>query len=92
MRAVRFNQTAVRDLQKIARYSEGEWGSVQKERTLDRIARACEMLIAFPHLGIESRVKGVYQRVVPKLPFILLYQITETDILIVQILHMRQDS
>lgn len=87
MRRVVFLRSALRDLDVIAEFSRKQWGETRSHKTLALIKDATYVLGEHPKLGTPSRVTGVYQRPVPRVPFIILYQVSAGAITIVAIVH-----
>ena len=48
-------------------------------------------LITFPRMGCIGRVEGTRELVVPELPYILVYRITDTEVHILRVFHAKQD-
>ena len=67
---------------------------VAATQVIARIRLAAEQLTEFPRMGHAGRVKGTLEWVVRGLPYIIVYQIDQTDpdvILILGIFHAAQD-
>jgi toxin ParE1/3/4 len=56
-----------------------------------RIRMAAERLTEFPRMGHAGRVAGTYEWVVRGLPYIIVYQIDATEVLILGVFHGAQD-
>jgi toxin ParE1/3/4 len=55
-----------------------------------RIDRCVQRLEAFPHSGRAGTVLGTRELVVPRLPFIVVYCVTATEVQILRVLHDKQ--
>jgi toxin ParE1/3/4 len=51
------------------------------------IARHTGRLRRFPHLGRPGRIDGTRELPLPRTPFIIVYRLTEEDIILLRILH-----
>ena len=56
-----------------------------------RILRDVEGLIAFPKRGRPGRVAGTRELVIPSLPYIVVYGIGSTEVVIYRVVHGAQD-
>jgi toxin ParE1/3/4 len=57
---------------------------------LDRIEQHVEHLREHPEMGRFGRVKGTRELVVPKTPYIVVYRLTETEAVLLRVLHGAQ--
>lgn len=87
---VRWTEPAADDLEHIADYLT-EHAPATATRDVRAIYRAAEELTSFPHRGRPGRREGTRELVLtPPLPYVIVYQVTESAVLIVRILHSRQ--
>ena len=70
---VRFSAAAVADLESIRDYI-AQNNPQAAERVLTRIGDAIELLREFPKLGHSGAVDGTMEMVVPRLPYIIVYE------------------
>ena len=82
---------AERDLEKISRYTEEMWGIEQRIKTALQLKTTLQFLEVYPDCGQPTDRLNVFVVVVPKLPFIFLYKILKSEILVLQILHSKQN-
>lgn len=57
---------------------------------LDRIAETESLLTQYPHLGRPGRVADTREMVVTRTPFIIVYASDATSIIVLRVLHGRQ--
>ena len=58
---------------------------------LDRVLTAVEGLAEFPFRGRPGRVEGTRELVLPGLPWLAVYAVEGTDVLVLRFLHGAQD-
>jgi plasmid stabilization system protein ParE len=60
---------------------------------IDRILESAEQLDRFPHIGRIGRAPGTYELVVPGLPFVVVYQVSADDdvVIVIGVFHCAQD-
>ena len=78
---------ALSDLQAISEYIEQD----RNLETANRIARivyeTVQSLRTMPYRGRYGRVEGTRELVIPRLPYIAVYQVSEDHVLVLNILH-----
>jgi plasmid stabilization system protein ParE len=89
---VRLSAVAEADLVAIIQQTKSEWGDEQAKLLKVRFQSALVFLSEFPHCGRATRRPSVYARVIPKLPFVILYKLDKETITILQIKHTKRDS
>jgi toxin ParE1/3/4 len=62
----------------------------QARKVVQRIRRAAEGLEDFPYLGRVGDVPGTRERVLSRLPYIIVYTVSEERIEIVRVIHQKQ--
>jgi plasmid stabilization system protein ParE len=94
----RFTPAAKSDLDELIAYLEDAAGVEMADRFIDAVQDLLELLMVTPGLGRRYRFKSgrtlEMRRFVLKAPFeqwIVFYTVTETDILVEQILHGARD-
>jgi toxin ParE1/3/4 len=91
MTDIRWSHSARRDYRNII-----EWLADRNLAAADRIADAIERAVAnladMPQIGRIGRVPGTRELVVPRTPYVVIYQIDDTDdrILLLRMLHGAQ--
>jgi toxin ParE1/3/4 len=60
---------------------------------VERLFESVEHLAAFPHMGHGGRDEGTYEWVVPRLPYIVVYEIhaERDEVIIAAVVHGAQD-
>jgi toxin ParE1/3/4 len=61
------------------------------ERVQRSIARAIELLKFFPHIGRPGSVKGTREKPVKSLPYIVVYTIEDSALIVLRVYHGAQD-
>src|SRR5262245_26084545 len=83
---VRWQRGAILDLKQIAAYIR-EDNPRAAQRVYQIIRKHVSRLSDFPEMAREGRVEGTRELVIPKLPYIAVYRITETEVRILKIMH-----
>ena len=89
-RGYRFSVAAARDLVEIGTYTQQTWGVAQRRVYLNRLQKCFETLSVQPKLG-KSRSELPGMRGFHHDHHVIFYMATPDDILIVRVLHERQD-
>ena len=88
--AVRFHQTALRDLEHI-RDTIAEADPAAATSVLVRIDHSITMLDTFPDLGRPGLVPGTREKPVPRTPYVVVYErVGAKELWILTIIHGRQ--
>jgi toxin ParE1/3/4 len=60
---------------------------------VDRLFSSAELLISFPFVGHVGRVPGTFEWVVPRLPYIVVYEVDQAkgQVLVTAVFHGAQD-
>ena len=63
------------------------------EAVVDRVFASIELLVSFPYMGRPGRDEGTREWVVPRLPYIVVYEVHEDrgDVIIIAVFHGAQD-
>jgi len=48
-------------------------------------------LVVFPRMGHVGRLEGTRELVVPDVPYILVYRVTDTEVQVIRVFHAKQD-
>ncbi|MGH2614809.1 MAG: type II toxin-antitoxin system RelE/ParE family toxin [Thermomicrobiales bacterium] len=80
------------DLRDAVVFSEQRWGKSQRREYERSIASALDALATFPHLGRSRPDYGRAFYSFPVRQHVIVYQVTETDIIVVRLLHVRRDA
>jgi len=85
------SDNADRDLRNILVFTEQQWGKAQRRTYRQRFIEAFAELLRFPELGPARPELGQGIRARRVGQHVVIYQATETELLIVRILHVRRD-
>ena len=91
-RSIRFTPQARRDLHQILLYSRRTWGAQQKARYQAAIDHSLDLLVEYPMLGEACEDLFPGGRRHPVEQHIIFYRIQDGRIVVVGILHARQDT
>ena len=83
---IRITKPAVDDLQEVENYIRQDNPSAAA-RTVLRVLEAIEYLATFPTIGRTGRVPETRELVVSGTPFIVMYQLRQSTIFILRVLH-----
>jgi len=87
-----FDDRALADLEGIYRWIAQDSPRAAKA-VVDRIFASTELLASFPYMGRAGRDEGTREWVVPRLPYIVVYEVHEDrgDVIVVAVFHGAQD-
>jgi toxin ParE1/3/4 len=87
-----FDDQALADLESIFSWIAQDSPSNAKV-VVDRLFGAAELLISFPFMGHVGRVPGTFEWVVPRLPYILVYEVDQAEgqVIVTAVFHGAQD-
>ena len=87
-----FDDRALADLEGIYHWIAPESSRVAR-RVVDRILASTELLASFPYMGRAGRDEGTREWVVPRLPYIVVYEVHEDrdEVIVVAVFHGAQD-
>jgi len=88
---VKLSAVAEADLVAIIQQTKSEWGDEQAKLLKVKFQSTLVFLSEFPYCGQATRRLSVYVRVIPKLPFVILYKLDKETITILQIKHTKRD-
>ena len=87
---IRYTPSALKNLEDIGAYIALE-NPRAAERVFHKIRATIESLAFFPLLGHPGHVEGTLEFVVPGLPYIIVYRITEDEMHILNVFHGAQE-
>lgn len=85
-------QAARSDLAGIERYGEANWGRARARAYIDALWAQLVLLAARPAIGRSRTEVGPGLRSFPFESHVIFYEMVEPGILVIRILHMRQDA
>jgi plasmid stabilization system protein ParE len=87
-----FDEQAISDLENIYSWIAQDSPSIAK-KVVQRLFSSVELLMSFPFMGHVGRDLDTFEWVVPRLPYIVVYQIDRAGqrILVTAVLHGAQD-
>jgi len=86
-----FSPAAIHDLEEIVRYSLREWGSVRAKRYDSSLRQGILHLAHHPNLGQARPEFGQSIRSFSVESHVVIYEATDTDLIVLRIIHPRQD-
>lgn len=89
MRAVVWADDALRDFES-ALFHIAQENPVAASLVADRIEATADALAQMP-IGHQGRVKGTYEKLVLKTPYIIAYALSDTVVTIVRVIHGSRD-
>ena len=87
---IEWSPDAVSDLETISEHIEQDRGLEAANRVARAIYNAVQSLRAMPYRSRMGRVEGTRELVVPSLPYLVVYQVSQERILVLSILHGAQ--
>jgi plasmid stabilization system protein ParE len=87
-----FDDRALADLEGIYRWIAQDSPSTTKA-VVDRLFGSIELLISFPFMGHAGPVPATLEWVVPRLPYIVVYEVDQTreQVIVTAVFHGAQD-
>lgn len=82
---------AVADIEQISRYTKAEWGERQAKRYLLDLRKQIDFAAEFPGVGSAAMDLPPEYRKVRSGSHRAIYRCTETDLIVVRIVHERED-
>jgi toxin ParE1/3/4 len=83
---LRYKARSLGDIERIRGYIS-QFDARATDGVAERIERAINRLMAFPLSGRRGTIEGTRLLVVPNLPYIVVYRVTEDTIDIISVLH-----
>jgi toxin ParE1/3/4 len=87
-----FDDRALGDLEGIYRWIAQDSPKAAKA-VVERIFASTELLASFPYMGRAGREEGTREWVVPRLPYIVVYEVHEDrdEVVVIAVFHGAQD-
>jgi len=87
-----FDERALVDLEGIFNWIAKD-NSIAAKAVVERIFASTEHLVSFPEMGHFGRDEGTYEWVVPRLPYIVVYEIdrSQSRIVVIAVVHGARD-
>jgi toxin ParE1/3/4 len=88
-----FDDDAISDLENIFNWIAADSPSAAK-KVVQRLFTSAELLISFPFMGHAGREPNTFEWVVPRLPYIVIYEVDRARerIVVTAVLHGAQDK
>ena len=80
-------KSALADAESLVTYTKSEWGQVQAEKLIDVLEQTTVFLSNSPKLSRRVRRKNTYVLVLPKVPFVIVYHMSEEKVYVNQVIH-----
>jgi addiction module RelE/StbE family toxin len=87
---IEWSSAAVADLQAITQWIEQDRGIETANRIARRIYEAVQSLRTMPYRGRYGRIENTRELVLPRLPYLVVYQISEERLVVLNVLHGAQ--
>jgi plasmid stabilization system protein ParE len=87
MLKVSWREDAINEVAHIVEYTKAEWGHSQSKKLVEVFEQAQNVIATSPKLGKRVRRKNVYVYILPKVPFVFLYEFNGEEIFINQVIH-----
>ena len=87
---IEWSPNAVSDLKSISEYIEKDRSLEAANRVAREIYNSIQTLRTMPHRGRPGRIENTRELVVPRLPYIVVYQVSAEHLLILNIVHGAQ--
>jgi toxin ParE1/3/4 len=87
-----FDDQALADLENIYNWIAQDSPATAKT-VVDRLLGSVELLISFPFMGYAGHVPDTFEWVVPRLPYIVVYEVdqAEEQVIVTAVFHGAQD-
>jgi plasmid stabilization system protein ParE len=87
---VTWRKRARTDFAHILEYTENEWGYAQAGSLVRIFETALITLVKSPLIGRETGHRDIRALVLSEVPYVILYQISNNEVVVRQIIHMRK--
>lgn len=87
-----FDERALSDLKRIYNWIAKD-NAMAAKAVVERLFASIEHLVLFPHMGRAGRDKDTQEWVVPRLPYIIVYEIdaARDEVIVIAVVHGAQD-
>jgi toxin ParE1/3/4 len=85
-----FDDRALVDLEGIHHWIAQDSPKAAKA-VIERILSSTELLASFPYMGRAGREEGTREWVVPRLPYVVIYEVHEAEVIVIAVFHGAQD-
>lgn len=90
MRQIRILSSAQTDLVQIQAYTFEVWGAEQVEELQKELKKVWFRIAVSPFIGRKTNKDGVFACALGRLPFVLLYQVDDTYVYVVAVIHTKR--
>jgi plasmid stabilization system protein ParE len=90
MRQIRLRSKAKSDLFAIGSYTRQQWGEQKAEEIGMMLRRSFELIAETPYFGRKTRDEYVLVKVLPSVPFVIVYKVAKDVIFILRIVHTKR--
>lgn len=87
---IEWSAAAVADLQTITEWIEQDRGHETANRVARAIYKAVQSLRTMPSRGRYGRLENTRELILPRLPYLIVYQIAEERLIVLNVLHGAQ--
>jgi addiction module RelE/StbE family toxin len=87
---IEWSSAAIADLQAITEWIEQDRGIETANRIARRIYEAVQSLRTMPYRGRYGRIENTRELVLPRRPYLVVYQISEERLVVLNVLHGAQ--
>lgn len=87
---IRYTRAALEDLFNIHAYI-AEDNPTAADRVMSELRDTIKLLSSFPELGRRGTISDTREFVVSRLPYVIVYQISDTEIQILNLFHMARN-
>ena len=87
---IEWSSAAAADLQSIADWIEQDRGIETANRIAHRIYAEVQSLRTMPYRGRYGRIENTRELVIPRLPYLVVYQISEEGMVVLNVVHGAQ--
>jgi addiction module RelE/StbE family toxin len=87
---IEWSAAAVVDLQAVAEWIEQDRDIQAANRVARRIYEAVQSLRTMPYRGRYGRIENTRELVIPRLPYLVVYQVLEERLVVLNVLHGAQ--
>ena len=85
-----YSELAKRNISEIANYTEKERGKLKRIELVQQIANNIETIVQFPRSAKFDVDLGLHYKIIPRLPFVIVYSVESDFIRIVRLVHTKR--